>query len=173
MIQKVSMSEEVDPRVDSEITRSVKRCVMEIAELVAAQEQSIRERGGGCIRSHVLCKVGKLYVRAGQRYTPEGKFNSIELASITIHSRFQRQGFLKRLLDVLEVLADQPREDGRGRVLFVENVINGHLDDYLRNRRPGYISSTYELGPQTYRRLPKIAVVTAGGHVRTAEIPAD
>lgn len=99
------------------------------------------------VRNH----LGSFYLRAGQRAV--GFQDSyvitltVELATIAIFPKYQRCGICTRVLDGLEALARE-----HNRWVYVENVLNEDLDQFLRLRRlytpihnlpPGYESFAF------------------------------
>lgn len=124
---------------DSFKRRTVRMGVAEAlahAQVVINNHEHNTRRGIASMNSTVTAttRIGTFYFRAGIRAIGTGDSylvtKSVELASINIHTPYQRLGACAAVLDGLEALAKESH-----RVVYVECVLNLDLDRFLRNRR--------------------------------------
>lgn len=102
-------------------------------------------------RKSLANSVASIYARASHRYLGKSVATpTIELASITVREKFQRQGFCKGYLAALEKIALET-----GRYVVVECVLNKDLDRHLRSERKGYIPLVGVVGVDTFYHDPK------------------
>lgn len=76
----------------------------------------------------------KVYVRRQRHYCST---DTLCLANISVPAEKQQTGIFTELLDQLE---------GSGIPFFIENVMNSHLDNFLR-KRSGYACSSCDISP--------------------------
>lgn len=78
-------------------------------------------------------KYGDIYLRCTWHTIDRresGLAECLDIASIEIHERYQRKGFFKIALAVFENAARTYNYEA----VFIENVLNGDLHDYLKSR---------------------------------------
>lgn len=88
------------------------------------------KRGHGIARRWIHMPYGKVYLRIALRYLearPDQWTLVLELASIEIEEKYQRQGLFGRILTVLEGQAKRRNFEA----VIVENVLTDKLRDYL------------------------------------------
>lgn len=84
----------------------------------------------GSARNAWIAEPGiKIYVRKGWHCIADDIRTCLDVANVEVHEKLQRQGIFNAWLMKAEVLAT-----GRFDYVYVENVLNPHLDDYLSRR---------------------------------------
>lgn len=127
------------------------RLIAQTRALVDEHEMMIaRGLPGYSVRKSLSNSVASVYARASHRYLGKSTaIPTVEVASITVREKFQRQGICKGYLAAIELIAQET-----GRYVVVECVLNKDLDRHLRDERKGYVPLVGVVGVDTFYHDP-------------------